>query len=606
MRARALPTWITHTVACLASGIFSQAAPPRTTTEPTAVPSLESRDYVAPLADAYSRIDPTKDGWTTEALSEAANEQLHLLQSWLMNLESEPLPALSKSFRSTPWVPSQLSTAFSADGLSVRRSSNKAAPKPSIGLREAASKLRQAFTPGSLKLKFKLYRVEAKPNSTQFLTSVRVEASGLAPEFTPKAKKQHVAEWNLTWERKGMQAELTSIILQAFEEVVHAGTSASVMFEDRTKAVLGNNTSFSEQLLYSTDHWRSRISRRFGLDVVANHGLAIGDVNGDLLDDVYLCMQGGLPNRLYLSNADGTLNDVSRESGADWLDYCASALIVDFNNDGHRDLVVGQETRLLFMENDGQGNFELAFGTSTQAQTYSLAAADYDGDGDVDLYACGYNPSTNSIRQGAMGEPMPYHDAQNGGASMLLRNDGNWEFNDATAEAGMDHNNNRFSFAASWEDYDNDGDLDLYVANDYGRNNLYQQTNGRFKDIANELGLEDMSSGMSVAWGDYNRDGNMDLYVSNMFSAAGNRITYQRQFQTQTDDSTRKVFQRHARGNSLFKSIGKGKFQDVSVESDVTMGRWAWGSAFIDINNDSWQDLIVANGFITAKDTGDL
>ena len=593
MRESALPTWITHTVAYLALGMFSQAAPPKAATEATAVPSLESRNYVGPLADAYSRIDPTKDGWNTEALNEAANEQLHLLQSWLTNMESDSLPALSKSFRSTPWIPSQLNTAFSADGLTVRRSINKAASKPSMGLKEAASTLQQAFAPGSLKLKFKLYRVDPKPNSTQFLTNVRVEASGLAPNVTPKAKKQHVAEWNLTWERKGLQAELMSITLQAFEEVVHAGASAPVIFEDRTHAVLGDNASYHEQLLNSTDHWRSRISRDFGVDVVANHGMALGDVNGDLLDDVYLCMQGGLPNRLYLRQSDGTLKDVSRESGADWLDYCASALIVDFNNDGHRDLVVGQEWRLLFMENDGKGHFELAFGLGTMAQTYSLAAA-------------GYNGSTNSIRQGAMGEPMPYHDAQNGGPSMLLRNDGNWEFNEATAEVGMDHNNNRFSFAASWEDYDNDGDLDLYVANDYGRNNLYQQTNGRFIDIASELGLEDMSSGMSVAWGDYNRDGNMDLYVSNMFSAAGNRITYQRQFQTQTDDSIRKVFQRHARGNSLFESIGKGQFQDVSVERDVTMGRWAWGSAFIDVNNDSWQDLIVANGFISAEDTGDL
>ena len=56
-----------------------------------------------------------------------------------------------------------------------------------------------------------------------------------------------------------------------------------------------------------TDHWRARLPRVLGLDVVANHGLAIGDVNGDLLDDLYLCMQGGLPNRLYLRNPDGTL-----------------------------------------------------------------------------------------------------------------------------------------------------------------------------------------------------------------------------------------------------------------------------------------------------------
>ena len=76
---------------------------------------------------------------------------------------------------------------------------------------------------------------------------------------------------------------------------------------------------------------------------------------------------------------------------------------------------------------------------------------------------------------------------------MLLRNEGGWQFNDVTETVGLGHNNNRFSFAAAWEDYDDDGDPDLYVANDYGRNNLYENTNGRFVDVAAELGIEDMS-----------------------------------------------------------------------------------------------------------------
>ena len=612
-----LALWVSRTVAVavgllLTIGCSESTAPktsanqaPRETpssniAEPTPVPSLSKRDYVGPLADAYERIDPTKDGWTTEALSEAANVQLAALKTWIAHPE-EPQPSLSANFVSTPWVPQTLDTIFSEDGLTVRATKPGFEITGNLSLDNAAVDLRQAFHPDSLKAKFKLYRVEKEPNSPQFTTNVRLEVGGLAPDESTMT--QHISEWTMAWEMDNASARLLSIEITSFEEATHASTA---LFVDRTTAALGKNTSFQEQLLQSTDYWRKRVSRDFGLDVVANHGLAMGDVNGDRLDDLYVCMQGGLPNRLYLRNPDGTLTDASAQSGADWLDYCASALIVDFNNDGHRDLVVGQEWRILFMENDGTGRFELTFGIGTKAQTYSLAAADYDGDGDIDLFACGYNPSSNTIRQGAMGEPMPYHDAQNGGPSMLLKNDGNWEFNEATAEVGMDQNNNRYSFAATWEDYDNDGDLDLYVANDYGRNNLYQQTNGKFRDIANELGLEDMSSGMSVAWGDYNRDGNMDLYVSNMFSAAGNRITYQRQFQTETDDYVRQIFQRHARGNSLFQSIGNGKFQDVSVASNVTMGRWAWGSSFIDVNNDSWRDIIVANGFITAEDTGDL
>jgi hypothetical protein len=300
------------------------------------------------------------------------------------------------------------------------------------------------------------------------------------------------------------------------------------------------------------------------------------------------------------------MKDVTEESGTGWLDYCASALIVDFDNDGDRDLAVSQDFRILFMANDGTGKFELAFGTSTQAQSFSMAAADYDVDGDLDLYVCGYNPSVAGMRSGAMGEPLPFHDANNGGRNTLWRNDGSWRFRDVTTDVGLDQNNRRFSFAACWEDYDNDGDLDLYVANDYGRNNLYRNEGGRFNDVAAELGVEDQSAGMSVAWADCNRDGRMDLYVSNMFSGAGNRITYQRQFKEEFDDETRRQFQRMARGNSLFLGERNGGFRDVSEPLGVAMGRWAWGSRFADVNNDGWEDILVANGFITAPDVDDL
>jgi hypothetical protein len=73
-------------------------------------------------------------------------------------------------------------------------------------------------------------------------------------------------------------------------------------------------------------------------------------------------------------------------------------------------------------------------------------------------------------------------------------------------------NNQRFSYAAAWDDYDQDGDFDLYVANDFGRNNLYRNDRTGFEDVADELGVEDTGSGMSVSWGDVNGDGWMDLY----------------------------------------------------------------------------------------------
>ena len=111
---------------------------------------------------------------------------------------------------------------------------------------------------------------------------------------------------------------------------------------------------------------------------------------------------------------------------------------------------------------------------------------------------------------------------------------------------------------------------------------------------------------MSATLSDYDRDGLQDIYVSNMFSAAGNRVTFDPRFKPDESPETRARFQHLARGNSLFRNRGDGTFEDVSEPMGVTMGRWSWGSLFADINNDGWDDLLVANGFITGRKPDDL
>jgi hypothetical protein len=330
----------------------------------------------------------------------------------------------------------------------------------------------------------------------------------------------------------------------------------------------------------------------------------VGDANGDGREDLFVCQPAGLPNRLYIQQTDGTLVDRSEECGVDWLDASRSALFVDLDNDGDQDLVVGTPAGVLLMENDSVGTFELRSTLELDYDVQSLSAADYDNDGDLDLFACVYRTASRAAQV-----PFLYRDATGGGWNRLYRNDlklAEWQFTDVTQACGLDDGADRYSMAACWEDYDNDGDQDLYVANDFGRNYLYENREGRFVDVAQRAGVLDIGSGMSVSWGDYNRDGLMDLYVGNMFSSAGQRVTSNPSFRPGEDSQVRTIYQRLAKGNSLFAGTSNGKFRELGAEAGVEMGRWAWSSLFVDLNNDGWEDLLVANGYFTTEDSGDL
>ena len=337
------------------------------------------------------------------------------------------------------------------------------------------------------------------------------------------------------------------------------------------------------------------------------HGLAVGDANGDGLDDVYLCETGGLPNRLLLQQPDGTVRDDARAAQVDFLEPTHSALFVDLDNDGDQDLALATGRYLMLLQNNGSGKFSIGQMISTPSVLRSLAAVDFDNNRFVDVYACGYFSREGNTDGIGLGRPLPYHDANNGTPNFLYANDGAWNFTDVTTRVGLQENNQRFSYACGWVDYDLDGDQDLYVANDFGRNNLYRNDAGHFRDVADTAGVEDISAGMSVSWSDYNRDGQWDLYVGNMFSSAGNRVAYQRQYMPQASESQKLMYQRHARGNSLFENRGDGTFNDVTMVAGVNMARWAWSSNFVDINNDGWDDIVVANGMVTSQqDPGDL
>ncbi len=575
------------------------------------------------LVDRVMEADePGFGGWETEVLSAAAGGQLNRIGAWIHDEGQggaralEPL--VGPGFGCEALRPAELVEVF-RDGLfTVRRGAGGGAGTPAQGHRGAeglartlTGLLRGLGDGGAPHVKFKVTGIDQGEDA--FTTRVLF----LADRHGATGAVQQNAEWTLRW-RYPADADapplLSSIALLRYEEIA-LDRPGGVLFRDHTAAALGATPAYREQHLRGVAHWVDRISRLDGVSLFGHSGLALGDVNGDGLEDLYVCDEGGLPNRLYLQRPDGTLDDVTTVSGADWLDRSFSALLVDLDNDGDQDLAVATYRRLLLAENDGAGRFTLRTALRGVEEAFALSAADYDDDGDLDLYAATYGgrgpgAAGESARDDddrpVTGLPVPYHDANNGGANALLRNDGEFRFADATKETGLDANNSRFSFAAAWEDYDDDGDLDLYVANDFGRNNLYRNDGGRFSDVAAEAGVEDIATGMSVSWGDYDRDGDLDVYVGNMYSSAGNRITYQRRFAPGQDAAAVAHLQRTARGNSLFRNSGDGTFEDVSESAGVTMGRWAWSSSFTDLNNDGWLDVVVANGFLTGEDPHDL
>ncbi|MGH9665925.1 MAG: FG-GAP repeat domain-containing protein, partial [Bryobacteraceae bacterium] len=329
------------------------------------------------------------------------------------------------------------------------------------------------------------------------------------------------------WKQKWSGGRLTH-----FAPVEETLVVARPLFQDITAYTFSGAASFEQQLRRGVTYWRARLDSACGIDVYGNNGIAVGDIDGDGWDEIYVCQPGGLPNRLYKNDGRGRFHDITQSAGVDVLDDTASALFVDLRNNGRQDLVVMRGSGPLLFLNQGDGTFRnkpdaFRFATAPQGAFTGMAAADYDRDGRVDLYFCSY---VYFQSEDQYHYPVPYYDARNGPPSFLFHNEGDGVLRDVTAEVGLNVENNRFSFAAAWCDYDADGWPDLYVADDFGRKHLYKNERGRFRDVAAEAGVDDIGAGMSAAWFDYDDDGRPDLYVSNMWSTAGQRVTHEKDF----------------------------------------------------------------------------
>jgi hypothetical protein len=351
-------------------------------------------------------------------------------------------------------------------------------------------------------------------------------------------------------------------------------------------------------------HVMGTAERSFILETVGS-GVALLDYDNDGWLDIYLvngstydAMNGKAeaPHAaLFHNNHDGTFTDVAVRAGVTNDRWGFGVAVGDYDNDGWPDLYVTNFGKNRLYHNNHDGTFtDVAEKAGVALGNWSTGATfgDYDGDGRLDLFVPGYvhydleHPpvpgsaavafSTCEFRaikvmcgpRGLKGEP-----------DHLFHNNGDGTFTDVSVKAGVGDPNNYYGLTAVFADVNNDGRLDLMVANDSTPNYLYiNKGDGTFEDASyasgyalNENGRETASMGIAV--GDFRNNGLLDLY-NTVFS----------------DDY-----------NPLYRNDGGGNFSDVSYQTgiaEVTIPFLGWGTGFLDYDNDGWKDLFVANGHV--------
>lgn len=320
-------------------------------------------------------------------------------------------------------------------------------------------------------------------------------------------------------------------------------------------------------------------------------GAAWLDYNQDGNIDIYFVNGADLPgmhsnvpptNALYRNDGDGTFTDVTLQAGVGDGSYGFSCAVGDYDNDGFPDLYVANFGPNVLYHNNRDGTFTdvtIQAGVGDALWGASAAFADYDNDNDLDLFVANYvafqlenNPQCGEFNVRIYCSPTNFE----GTPSVLYQNNGDRTFTDVTREAGV-FNPNGKGMGIVWCDYDNDHDLDLFVANDLEADWLYQnQGNGAFTEVALFSGVAVDETGspyssMAAVFGDIDNDGWFDLVVTN-FSGEP---------------------------NAVYRGDRNGLFADITYRSGIgapTLMRLSWGADFADFDNDGYTDLFVATG----------
>ena len=320
-------------------------------------------------------------------------------------------------------------------------------------------------------------------------------------------------------------------------------------------------------------------------------GSIIEDFDNDgLLDIMTSTMDPCKPVRYFHNDGNGVFSDHTVRAGLAGQLGGLGMVQADYNNDGWMDVLVMRggwlgadgRMRMSLLENNGEGenNGGVAFTDvtrrsglgSTEYPSQSASWGDYDNDGDLDLYSC-----NESITHGRIGVERVTFPGQ------LFRNNGDGTFTDVAPEAGV--TNARYCKGSTWGDYDNDGDLDLYLSNAGDHNRLYRNDGqGRFEDVAWDLGVTDPEYSFPTWFWDYDNDGWLDLFVSGYRGGVADVAS---DFLGLPTDGAR---------HRVYRNDGAGGFVDVSDEMGISRVHLPMGANFGDLDNDGFQDMYLGTG----------
>ncbi len=292
-------------------------------------------------------------------------------------------------------------------------------------------------------------------------------------------------------------------------------------------------------------------------------GVCAGDFDNDGWQDIYVTNFGR--NRLYRNNHDGTFTDIGEKAGVTAGGWSTGCAFGDYNGDGLLDLFVAGYITLDLDNLPPAGTGDIAGGKKGERKTDGGMGAAYVAGSS----SCQYRGLR--VMCGPLG--------LKGAPDYLFRNNGDGTFTDVSKQAGVDDSAGYYGLGVAWFDSDDDGLLDLIVANDSTPNYLYHNRgNGTFEDVSYLSGAALNENGraqahMGVAIGDYSGDGLDDIHITNF-----------------ADDS-----------NVLYRSDGGGNFTDVTYASglgEVSIPFLGWGTNFFDYDNDGATDLLVVNGHV--------